>query len=229
MHRAGRASLRLHLDHFRDVPPEVDAPLLGPLVGELAHRRGRRDRVDGDDFRKAVRHARRGFVSVESDHRVRCHGRKVGPYSEHRNDADCGTPRVRDRPAERPPRFGPAEVFGVNASWRDGPGLLFLLQEKLRGVRALPDEPRQNRSTHEDHGCDRWIARQRCRPEVRRASDFRGAGERARRLDGRDAKRTFGRTREVAHDADPQGTAQKVLDRAARDMGERRGTAVFTS
>jgi hypothetical protein len=33
----------------------------------------------------------------------------------------------------------------------------------------------------------------------------------------------------VAHDADPQGTAQKVLDRAARDMGERRGTAVFTS
>jgi hypothetical protein len=32
--------------------------LRGPFVGELAHRRGRRDRVDGDDFREAVRHAR---------------------------------------------------------------------------------------------------------------------------------------------------------------------------
>jgi nucleotide-binding universal stress UspA family protein len=32
---------------------------------------------------------------------------------------------------------------------------------------------------------------------------------------------------EAAHDADPQGTAQKALDRAARDMGERRGTASF--
>ena len=42
----------------------------------------------------AMRHARRGFVSVESDHRVRRHERKVRPYSERRNDADALHERV---------------------------------------------------------------------------------------------------------------------------------------
>jgi hypothetical protein len=67
VHRAGRAALGLHLDHVGDLAPQVRAPSRRPLVAQLGHRRGGRDRVDRDDLADPVRHARDGLVRVDHD------------------------------------------------------------------------------------------------------------------------------------------------------------------
>ena len=71
MHRAGGPRLGLELDDLGDRTPDVLAPLGGELVGELAHRRGGRDRVDRDHFTEGVGHVGRGGVSVDHDHFLR--------------------------------------------------------------------------------------------------------------------------------------------------------------
>jgi hypothetical protein len=63
--RARRAALALHLDDARRESPEVRAALARPSVGELPHRRRRRDRVDGDHLRREIRDLRRRLVAVD--------------------------------------------------------------------------------------------------------------------------------------------------------------------
>ena len=64
--RAGGASLRLHLDDVGRQPPPVRTACGGPIVGVLAHRRRRRDRIDGDHLAQRVRHPGGGFVPVDA-------------------------------------------------------------------------------------------------------------------------------------------------------------------
>ena len=63
--RTGRAALALHLHHRRHAAPDVRPPLARPLVGQLGHRRGRRDRVDAADLVEPVGDRGRGLVPVE--------------------------------------------------------------------------------------------------------------------------------------------------------------------
>ena len=65
--RAGRAALALHLDDGRHRPPHVRPPFARPLVGQLGHRRGGRDRVDAADLVQAVCDRGRSLVAVH-DH-----------------------------------------------------------------------------------------------------------------------------------------------------------------
>ena len=67
------APLRLHLDDFGDVPPDVLHPLGGPLVGPLAHVRGGGDRIDGDDLVRPVGDRGDGFIPVKGDRTAFCH------------------------------------------------------------------------------------------------------------------------------------------------------------
>ena len=53
--RAGGSALALHLDHRGHAAPDVGAALARPLVGQLGHRRGRRDREDAADLVQAGR------------------------------------------------------------------------------------------------------------------------------------------------------------------------------
>ena len=63
--RARRAALALHLDDARDGAPDVRFAFTGPLVGPLAHGRGRRDRVDRDDLVDFVSYVSGGFIAVK--------------------------------------------------------------------------------------------------------------------------------------------------------------------
>src|SRR5262249_42585263 len=54
-------------DDAWDHAPQVLPPVGGPFVGELAHRRGGRDRVDRDDLARAVRDGSRRLVSIDRD------------------------------------------------------------------------------------------------------------------------------------------------------------------
>ena len=62
---AGRAALALHLDHRGHGAPDVRPPLARPLVGQLGHRRRRRDRVDAADLVQPVGDRGRGLVAVD--------------------------------------------------------------------------------------------------------------------------------------------------------------------
>ena len=62
---AGRARLALHLDHGRDGPPQVGPLPARPLVGQLGHRRGGRDREDAADLAASVRDRRGRLVAVD--------------------------------------------------------------------------------------------------------------------------------------------------------------------
>jgi len=64
---AGGATLALHLDDLGDAAPDILLALGRPLVRQLAHGRGRGDRVDGDDLVGLVRDMRRGLVAVDDD------------------------------------------------------------------------------------------------------------------------------------------------------------------
>jgi len=63
----GGTCLRLHLDDLGHLPPQVPAADRRPGVGQLPHRAGRRDRVDGDDLSELVRHTRRRLVAVDDE------------------------------------------------------------------------------------------------------------------------------------------------------------------
>ena len=65
--RSGRAALALHLDHLGDDAPQVRATSGGPGVGVLAHRRGRRDRIDRDHIGEPVGNGCDGLVPVDRD------------------------------------------------------------------------------------------------------------------------------------------------------------------
>ncbi len=62
---AGRPALALHLNHRRNVAPDVRPALARPLVGQLGHRRGRRDREDAADLVQPVGDRDRSFVAVD--------------------------------------------------------------------------------------------------------------------------------------------------------------------
>jgi len=64
---ARRARLRLHLDHVRHRAPEVRPAARRPCVGRLAHRRGRRDGVDGEDLAERVGDPCGRLVAVDAD------------------------------------------------------------------------------------------------------------------------------------------------------------------
>ena len=57
--------IRLHLDDPRDDAPHVLLALRRPLIAELAHRRGRGDRVDGDHLVHAISGRRDRLVTVD--------------------------------------------------------------------------------------------------------------------------------------------------------------------
>ena len=59
--------LGLHLDDVGDRAPEVRPALRGPLVGELAHGGGGRDRVDRDHLARAMGDRGDRLVAVEGD------------------------------------------------------------------------------------------------------------------------------------------------------------------
>ena len=79
--RARRARLRLHLDDLGHRAPPVDRAVGGERVGQLPHRRRRRDRIQRDHLGQGVHDSVRGFVAI--DDRVR------------------HTPRLADRSARR--------------------------------------------------------------------------------------------------------------------------------
>ena len=63
---AGGAGLGLHLDHVGHLAPKVGLAGRGPVVGELAHGRRRRYRVDGDYFGKGVGDTGCSLVAVDT-------------------------------------------------------------------------------------------------------------------------------------------------------------------
>ena len=102
--RRGTA-LGLHLDHLGHRAPEVRASGGAPRVGELAHGRGRRDRVDRADVGEAVGDERGGLVAVEAaDARPGRRGHVDGVGSTYRrlsHASQCAPvrPSVAGRPA----------------------------------------------------------------------------------------------------------------------------------
>ena len=70
VYRAGSAGLALHLDDLRDRAPEIGPRLAGPCIHEITHRRGRRDRIDGQYFAELVGNRRAGRIAVSRDHQV---------------------------------------------------------------------------------------------------------------------------------------------------------------
>ena len=65
MQGAGGPALALHLHHRGHAAPDVRPPLARPLVGQLGHRRGGRDRVDAADLVQPVGDRGRSFVAVD--------------------------------------------------------------------------------------------------------------------------------------------------------------------
>jgi hypothetical protein len=74
VHRAGGATLRLHLTHDRRLAPQVGIPASRPGVRQLAHRRGGGDRVDSDNLAKPECDGGDGFVAVHGSHKASAHG-----------------------------------------------------------------------------------------------------------------------------------------------------------
>ena len=66
VHRAGGTALGLHLDHLGHLTPDVRQARDGPFVGELGHRRRRRDRIDGEDIADAIGDRGDSFVSINA-------------------------------------------------------------------------------------------------------------------------------------------------------------------
>ena len=67
MHGAGGPRFALQLHHRRHAAPEVGPALRGPGISPLTHRRGRRDRVDGDHLIEAVGHPGHGLVAINRE------------------------------------------------------------------------------------------------------------------------------------------------------------------
>ena len=66
VNRARRPTLALQLDHRRNGLPQILDSGGGPLIGPFAHRRGRREGIDGYDFAELVGDVGYGLVGVES-------------------------------------------------------------------------------------------------------------------------------------------------------------------
>ena len=62
---ASRTGLALHLDHLWHGAPQVGATLRTPVVGELTHRRRRRDRIDRNHLTGEMGDARGGLVGID--------------------------------------------------------------------------------------------------------------------------------------------------------------------
>jgi hypothetical protein len=86
MNGARRAPFALHVDDRRHGAPDVPAPLGRPPIGQLPHRRGRRDGIDCDHLTQLIRDVRGGFVAV---HRH--------PWSVHRRSSGAGA-RILEPP-----------------------------------------------------------------------------------------------------------------------------------
>jgi hypothetical protein len=69
--RAGGSGLRLHFDDLRQGSPDILATGGGELVGELAHGRGGRDRVDRDNLAHRVGYMGGRGITVDHDHVLR--------------------------------------------------------------------------------------------------------------------------------------------------------------
>ena len=63
--RARRARPRSASPYVGDVAPDVGLALARPLIGQLGHRRGRRDRVDGADLVDPIGDVGRGLIAVD--------------------------------------------------------------------------------------------------------------------------------------------------------------------
>ena len=109
--RPGRAALALHLDHLRDRAPQVRSSGGGPGVRELAHRGGRRDRIDGDDLRQPVGDRGGRLVPVDRDQRPHLIHVSLPPIS--RSDQGGVSPSASHRSATSrrgPGSFGPSHA-----------------------------------------------------------------------------------------------------------------------
>src|SRR6266581_1591938 len=73
MQRTRSSAFALQFDHVGYGAPDVLLALGAPLVGPFAHRRGRRNRINGNHFVEAIGNGSSGFISVEN-HRSPCHG-----------------------------------------------------------------------------------------------------------------------------------------------------------
>ena len=69
----GGAGFALHLLHERDGAPDVGTLFSRPLVRPFAHRRRRRDRINGDYLVYCMGHVGDCFIAVQRDHRSVCH------------------------------------------------------------------------------------------------------------------------------------------------------------
>ena len=57
----------LHLDHLGDAAENIRSPPARPIIGQLAHRRGRRDRVDRDHFTRKMGDRGRRLIPIDGD------------------------------------------------------------------------------------------------------------------------------------------------------------------
>ncbi len=76
VHSARRAAFGLHLRQTELLPEHIHATLRRPFVGDLSHRRGRRDRIDRRNFREGIRNVARRSITVNSLFETH----KVPPY-----------------------------------------------------------------------------------------------------------------------------------------------------
>ncbi len=67
--RSGRTGLGLQLDHLGHGAPQVGLAARRPCVGQFAHRRGRRDRVDRHDLRQRIGDLGGRLVAVDARRR----------------------------------------------------------------------------------------------------------------------------------------------------------------
>ena len=93
--RAGGTALGLHLDHLRHLAPQIGLLFHRPRVRQLAHRRGRRDRVDGDDLVGSVGDRGRGLVAVHRDRGCVWHGSVPPPQRQTIAGHTAATPPPR--------------------------------------------------------------------------------------------------------------------------------------
>ncbi len=98
MHSAGGPALALHLDDQGHVAPYIGLAFRRPLVGQLGHGRGRRDRVNGAHFIDAVGDIRHALVAFQSRNLCWLHLSTfiwIGTFQWHGRDTARSTRRSR--------------------------------------------------------------------------------------------------------------------------------------
>ncbi len=116
---ARRAPFALHLHDVGHGAPQVVPAQRRPLVGQLAHRRRRGDRIDRDDLAQPVCDGRDGLVAVDRLHPAQVGMLRlyVGVHARHR-----GWPRGRDVGAKDPRGKGRSDRQGARRSTRQPVG-----------------------------------------------------------------------------------------------------------